>query len=64
MMTMVSPEYLEKAESKIKAIKETIRGLRRFNISEREIKEYLVSEFHITHGYARNCLDADWENEE
>ena len=64
MMTMVSPEYIEKAEAKTKAIRWFIEGLRAAGTSETEIKEHLVRKFHITSGYAQNCLDADWEDEE
>lgn len=64
MMTMVSPEYIEKAAKKTENIRVTIKGLRSFGISEEEIQKYLVSEFNITPGYAQNCLDADWEDED
>ena len=64
MMTMVSPEYLEKAEAKTKAIRVVIESLRMLGHSEDEIREHLVKRFNITPGYAQNCLDADWEDED
>ena len=64
MMTMVSPEYIEKAAKKTDKIYGAIKMARRIGISEEEIRDYLVSEFSITPGYAQNCLDADWEDED
>ena len=64
MMTMVSPEYIEKAAKRTDKIHVAIKTARKFGISEEELRDYLVSEFNITPGYAQNCLDADWEDEE
>ena len=64
MMTMVSPEYIERAEIKTKTIRGVIESLREFGHSDEMIKEHLVQKFHITPGYAQNCLDADWEDED
>ena len=64
MMTMVSPEYIERAEKKTDRIREAIESLREFGVSEDKIKEHLVRKFNITPGYAQNGLDADWEDED
>lgn len=64
MLTMVSPEYVEKAVKKTSAIKNSIESLRSFGHSEEEIKNYLVQKFGITPGYAQNCLDAEWDEDE
>ena len=64
MMTMVSPEYIERAEKKTEKIRTTIEVMRSLKHSEEEIKNYLIDRFHITPGYAQNCLDADWEDED
>ena len=64
MMTMVSPEYIERAEIRTQTIRGVIESLREFGHSDEMIKEHLVQKFHITPGYAQNCLDADWEDED
>lgn len=64
MLTMVSPEYIERSERKVDAIRSAIESLRMFGHSDDEIKEHLVKRFGITPGYAQNCLDADWEDED
>ena len=64
MMTMVSPEYIERAEKKTDKIRTTIEVMRSLKHSDEEIKNYLIEKFHITPGYAQNCLDADWEDED
>lgn len=64
MMTMVSPEYIEKAEQKSSAIRATIDTAKMFGGSDEEIKNILVSKFHLTPGYAQNWLDAVAEEEE
>ena len=39
MMTMVSPEYIEKATTKTAKIQEAIESLRAFDVSDDKIKE-------------------------
>lgn len=64
MITMLSPEYIEKSERKVEAIRISIESLRDCGHSDKEIKEHLVKKYKITPGYAQNCLDADWEDED
>ena len=64
MLTMVSPEYIEKAAQKTAKIQSAIETMRAFGHSEEEIKNYLVQKFGITPGYAQNCLDAEWDEDE
>ena len=64
MMTMVSPEHLKRAEEKERAIKNTIVDLREFGHSEAEIKERLIKKYKLTPGYAQNCLDTEWAEDE
>lgn len=64
MLTMVSPEYIEKAAQKTAKIQSAIEAMRSVGISEEEIKNYLVQKFEITPGYAQNCLDAEWDADE
>ena len=63
MMTMVSPEYVEKAAKRTEKIRGFIEGMRMLGEPDERIKNYLVQKFEITPGYAQNCLDADWEDE-
>lgn len=63
MMTMVSPEYVEKAAKRTEKIRGFIEGMRMLGEPDERIKNYLVQKFDITPGYAQNCLDADWEDE-
>ena len=64
MLTMVSSEYIEKAEQKSSAIRVAILTARMFGGSDEEIKDLLVSKFHLTPGYAQNWLDAVAEEDE
>ena len=63
MMTMVSPEYIEKAEKRTEKIRGFMEGLQTAGFSDEEIKRHLVQKFGITPGYAQNFLDADWGDE-
>ena len=63
MLTMVSPEYIERSSKKTAMIYATIKTMRALGQSEDQIKEYLITEYHITPGYAQNCLDTNWEDE-
>ena len=58
MLTMVSPEYIEKAEKKSAEIRGSVRTMKLLGKSEEEIKNILVKKYNITPGYARNWLDA------
>ena len=62
MMTMVSPEYIQKASEKTAKIQATVKFARITGIKDEQIKEYLVKEFSISDEYAQNCLDAEWED--
>ena len=64
MMTMVSPEYIEKAEQKSAGIREAIRALQSVEQSDEVIKVYLVNNFKLTPGYAQNWIDAITEEKE
>ena len=64
MLTMVSPEYIEKAEQKSARIREAIKALQSVEQSDEIIKDYLVKNFMITPVYAQNWLDAVAEEEE
>ena len=64
MLTMVSPEYIEKAEQKSAAIRASIEAMKDMGQSEGAIIDYLVGKYHITPGYAQNWLDAIAEEEE
>ncbi len=64
MLTMVSPEYIERAEQKSAEIRGAIKGMKKYGISDENIIEYLVNDMKLTPGYAQNCLDAIAEEEE
>ena len=64
MLTMVSPEYIEKAEQKSARIREAIKALQSVEQSDETIKDYLVKNFMITSVYAQNWLDAVAEEKE
>ena len=64
MMTMVSPEYIEKAEKKSTEIRATIKTMRDMGQSDQNIVQYLVRRFSLTSGYAQNWIDAVVEEEE
>ena len=64
MLTMVSPEYIERAEKKSMRIREAILTAKEFGHSDEEIKNHLIKKFNLTPGYAQNCLDAIAEEEE
>lgn len=64
MMTMVSPEYIEKAEQKSSAIRAAIKVMKMLGQTDDQITDYLMKEFEITVVYARNWLDAVAEEED
>ena len=64
MLTMVSPEYIERAEKKSAEIRGAILSAKSFGGTDAAIIDYLVKQFGITPGYAQNCLDAIAEEEE
>lgn len=64
MMTMVSPEYIERAEQKSSAIRATIGTMRDMGQPDDRIVGYLIEKYHLTSGYAQNWLDAVVEEEE
>lgn len=64
MLTMVSPEYFEKAARKSASIRASVESLRDCGVPEEQIKEHLVKKYNITPGYAQNCLETDWEDED
>ena len=58
MLTMVSPEYIERAEKKSAEIRGSILTAKEFGTADPGIIAYLVKQYGITPGYAQNCLDA------
>ena len=64
MLTMVSPEYVEKASQRTREIKGAIKFARSFGRTDDEIIEYLMREYDISLEYAQNCLDAEWEEDD
>ncbi len=64
MLTMVSPEYIEKAEQKSAAIRSAIKVMKTLNQTDDQILDYIIKEFNLTPGYAQNWLDAIAEEEE
>ena len=64
MLTMVSPEYIEKVEQKSARIREAIKVMRMLGQTDAKIKDYLVKEFNLSPVYAQNWLDAVAEEEE
>ncbi len=64
MLTMVSPEYIEKAEQKSVAMHEVIKVMRSLGQTDEQVIDYLMKEFNIPPGYAQNWLDAIAEEEE
>ena len=52
MLTMVSPEYIEKAEQKSAEIRRTIKVMKKLHQTDEQIINYLIEEFSITPGYA------------
>ena len=64
MMTMVSPEYIEKAERKTSEIKVFIEAARLYGATDEDLLEKLVVKFDITPAYAQNCLDAEWDDDD
>ncbi len=63
MMTMVSPEYIQKTTEKTAKIQATITVMRDIGQTEEQIKTYLIKKFDIPEDYAQNCLDAEWEED-
>ena len=63
MMTMVSPEYVKKTTERTAKIRSSIEALREMHHSESEILDYLVTKFGISEEYAKNCLDAEWDED-
>ena len=59
MMTMVSPEYVQKASQRTAGIKASIETARAFGMSDEKILNYLIDKFGITPEYAQNCLEAE-----
>ena len=64
MLTMVSPEYIERAEKKSAEIRASIKTMKLLGKTDEETKDILVKMYNITPGYAQNCLDAIAEEEE
>ena len=64
MMTMISPEYIEKAEQKSARIREAIYTMHSLGYSEEDIKKHIMARFSFSEGYAQNWLDAVAEEEE
>ena len=64
MMTMVSPEYIEKAEQKSARIREAIYTMHSLGYSEEDIRKHIMARFSLSEGYAQNWLDAVAEEEE
>ena len=60
MMTMVSPEYVQKASQRTAMIRASIKALRKLGQTDSQVMNYLVEEYGITLEYAQNCLDAEW----
>lgn len=64
MMTMVSPEYIEKAARKTDTIRGFIEAARLYGTPDDDILNKLITKFDITPVYAQNCLDADWDDDD
>ena len=64
MLTMVSPEYIERAEKKSAEIRASIKTMKLLGKTDEETKDILVKMYNITPGYAQNWLDAIAEEEE
>ena len=60
MMTMVSPEYVQKASQRTARIQEAIEMGRAAGQTDDFIRDYLMNKFGITYEYAQNCLDTEW----
>ena len=64
MLTMISPEYIERAEKKSAEIRASIKTMKLLGKTDEETKDILVKMYNITPGYAQNWLDAIAEEEE
>ena len=63
MMTMVSPEYIQKTTERTQKIQGVIEYARSLGQTDDQIKVYLIKKFDIPEDYAQNCLDAEWEED-
>ena len=63
MMTIVSPEYLEKAANRTKEIHGAIMYARDMGQDNEAIKDYLIRKFGLDPEYAQNCVDAEWDED-
>ena len=63
MMTMVSPEYVQKASQRTAMIRASIKLAKKLGQTDSQIIDYLVEEYGITAEYAQNCLDTEWEED-
>lgn len=64
MMTIVSPEYLEKAANRTQKIHGAIMHARDMGQDNETIKEYLIRKYNLDPEYAQNCVDADWGDDD